>query len=79
MSDNLTEEELSIALALLRCPESELYRGNEKITLQQIANLMGLTRERVRQIEIKALSKLRAKLAHDEEFSRLMHLLYNQK
>lgn len=39
---------------------SELSRGN--YTLEEIAEMMGLTRERVRQIEANALRKLRRAL-----------------
>jgi hypothetical protein len=39
---------------------SELSRGN--YTLEEIADMMGLTRERVRQIEAMALRKLRREL-----------------
>ena len=39
---------------------SELTRGN--FTLEEIAEMMGLTRERVRQIEAMALRKLRREL-----------------
>jgi RNA polymerase primary sigma factor len=34
--------------------------GNEALTLEQIGGLMGLTRERVRQLKERALSKLRS-------------------
>ena len=33
--------------------------GNEALTLEQIGGLMGLTRERIRQLKERALSKLR--------------------
>ncbi|SNX54076.1 RNA polymerase sigma factor RpoD/SigA [Thermoanaerobacterium sp. RBIITD] len=33
--------------------------GTDPMTLEQIGNMLGLTRERIRQIEIKALKKLR--------------------
>ena len=40
------------------------YRESQRdgLTLQEIASMMDLTRERVRQIEAKALIKLRRKL-----------------
>lgn len=34
--------------------------GNDPITLEEIGNMYGLTRERIRQVESKALNKLRA-------------------
>ena len=37
--------------------------GIEPMTLQEVADTMGITRERVRQIEVKALFKLRRKLS----------------
>jgi RNA polymerase nonessential primary-like sigma factor len=39
--------------------------GREPGTLEQLANELGLTRERVRQIQLEALSKLRKKLYRD--------------
>ena len=36
--------------------------GRDGLTLQEIASIMDLTKERVRQIEAKALIKLRRKL-----------------
>ena len=56
------------ALALLNPREQEVVRkrfglddGRER-TLQEIATDIGLTRERIRQIEVRALQKLRQKL-----------------
>jgi RNA polymerase sigma factor (sigma-70 family) len=37
-----------------------LVRGQEPLTLKQVGELMGVTKERVRQIEVRAMSKLRA-------------------
>ena len=39
--------------------------GQEPLTLKQIGEEVGLTRERVRQIEVDALRKLQARLADD--------------
>lgn len=39
--------------------------GEEPLTLKQIGEIVGLTRERVRQIEIQALKKLQTRLEHD--------------
>ncbi len=53
------------ALASLKERESRILRlyfgldGEEPMTLEQIGSLMGITRERVRQIKEKALSRLR--------------------
>ncbi len=40
--------------------------ANSALTLQEIADAMNLTRERVRQIEAKALTKLRKKMQAKE-------------
>ena len=39
--------------------------GHDAATLEVIANDLGLTRERVRQIQMEALSQLRKRIAHD--------------
>jgi RNA polymerase nonessential primary-like sigma factor len=39
--------------------------GNDPTTLEIIARDLGLTRERVRQIQMEALSKLRKRIAQD--------------
>ena len=41
-------------------------------TLQEVADMLGLTRERVRQIETVALKKLKRLLLEDEQFWRLL-------
>lgn len=38
--------------------KNQLFNGNT-YTLQEIANILGITRERVRQIEVQAIKKLR--------------------
>ena len=68
MSDKLTAEELAIVEALRDCEESAISRvlpRREKMKLEQIGALMGLTRERVRQIEATALRKIRRRIVHD--------------
>ena len=40
--------------------------GKEPLTLKQIGHEIGLTRERVRQIEVEALRKLNQRLADDK-------------
>ena len=58
-------ETVEEALAGLKERESKILRlyfgldGEEPMTLEQIGSLMGITRERVRQIKEKALSRLR--------------------
>ncbi len=39
--------------------------GHDSTTLEDIASDLGLTRERIRQIQMEALSKLRKRIAHD--------------
>jgi DNA-directed RNA polymerase sigma subunit (sigma70/sigma32) len=41
-------------------------------TLQEVADMLGLTRERVRQIETVALKKIKEMLLADEQFWRLL-------
>ncbi len=43
--------------------------GNEPLTLKQVGAEVGLTRERVRQIEIEALQKLNVRLESDSPFA----------
>jgi RNA polymerase primary sigma factor len=58
-------ESIEEALAHLKERESKILRlyfgldGEEPMTLEQIGSLLGITRERVRQIKEKALSRLR--------------------
>jgi RNA polymerase primary sigma factor len=59
------EDEMRAALGCLEPREEKILRlyfgidGAEPLTLEQIGGRMGLTRERIRQIKEKALSKLR--------------------
>ena len=67
--DSVLNEEIrqQIDIALNCLDERERYiirlyfglDGNEALTLAQIGNLLGLTRERVRQLKLRALTKLR--------------------
>ncbi|MAG29009.1 RNA polymerase subunit sigma [bacterium] len=59
------EDEVEKALASLEYREAQILRlyyglqGHEEMTLENIGTLLGLTRERVRQIKEKALQRLR--------------------
>ncbi len=74
--DSLLDESLKIdierALSLLHPREAEITRlyfgiGREHpLTLEEIGQGYGLTRERVRQIKEKALRKLRQKHRHED-------------
>jgi RNA polymerase primary sigma factor len=63
--DHTLEQDLRQALAALEPREARILRlyfgidGVEPLTLEQIGALLGLTRERIRQIKQKALAKLR--------------------
>lgn len=76
MSDKLTAEERQIALALTGCPESRLYRGGEQPSLSEVGALMGLSRQRVQQIEARALRRIRALMLHDAAAARLVRKLF---
>ncbi len=61
----LLESEIRRALACLSARESRIVelryglRDGQPLTLQDVAERFGLTRERIRQIEKEALAKLR--------------------
>ena len=79
MRDKLTEEELEIVEALRDCEESAISRvlpRREKMKLEQIGALMGLTRERVRQIEATALRKIRLRIVRDAKLRALFKNIY---
>jgi len=75
------EAERQIDIALYHLDERERYiirlyfglDGNEVLTLEQIGGLMGLTRERVRQLKERSLAKLRARKYYEEPFLRRNH------
>ena len=80
MNDYLTAEERLIADALRDCPESSLHMELPRrapLTLHQVGVLQGITRERVRQIELRALKKLKAKLAMDESLCALLMQMHD--
>ncbi len=62
-TDHRTSQSLERALSLLNIRERRIIRSrhmqDDPETLQEIGDWMGLSRERVRQIEAKALGKLR--------------------
>ncbi len=65
VSENLLREQLREALGLLEDRESTVLRlrygldGGRPQTLEEVGKVFGVTRERIRQIEAKALRKLR--------------------
>ena len=74
----LRDEELgtiSMLLDVIDDREATILRlrygldGEEPLTLKQIGEVIGLTRERVRQIEIEALKKLNQRLESDRPFA----------
>ena len=52
--DRLDEREQKIIVA-----RYGLGRGNEPLTLKEVGETLGVTKERIRQLEARALSKLR--------------------
>ena len=79
MSENLTEQETRIALALMNCPESRLYVGEERPSLSTLGALMGISRQRAQQIEARALKRIRKRMLHDPQIFRLLLTYYNKK
>lgn len=55
---SLTEKEAKVVIARFG------LNGQEAHTLEQVGQAFGVTRERIRQIEAKALRKLRNKACH---------------
>ena len=58
------------------CPESRLYRGGERPSLSEVGALMGLSRQRVQQIEARALRRIRTRMLHDPAAARLVRRLF---
>ncbi len=74
----LSNDELDTIRALLEAidqREARILRmrfgmdGDEPMTLKEVGDQIGLTRERVRQIEIEALRKLNERISSDDPFS----------
>lgn len=55
-------------------PRSKSNLSNDGLTLNEVGDAMGVTRERVRQIEAKALIELRKKL-NTRNIGRINHIL----
>ena len=76
MDEQLLKQELDDVLTTLTEREEEVLRyryglsGDKVKTLEEIGTLFGVTRERVRQIESKAIKKLRysSRSRHLKEF-----------
>jgi RNA polymerase primary sigma factor len=62
----MQREQLAVALALLTRREREIIelrfglRGEHPRTLEEVGHNFGLTRERIRQIEVKTMAKLKS-------------------
>lgn len=73
MGDNLRGERLHGILKMLDERERKILilrfglEGEEPHTLEAVAQKFGITRERIRQLEVSALAKIRARFEHEKE------------
>jgi RNA polymerase sigma factor (sigma-70 family) len=79
ISSRQVRARLASLLSTLTAREQEVLRlrfgmdGAEPLTLEQIGRRLSLSRERIRQIEVEALAKLRIPAAAEQLDAHLLH------